>query len=110
MTDQTHSTQPPASKAPLWLVGLSYVVSFVLGALIDIIRHSWDRIAPAVQADQIDGAIIQRGVIALVLIVIVVGGVTFGSRWSGQRLGKAHRTGLQVLFVATPIIVYILEH
>ena len=94
----------------MWLVAFSYVASFVLGALIDIIRHSWDRIAPAIAADQIDGAIIQRGVIATVLILIVIGGVYFGSRWSGKRLGTTHRTGLQVLFVATPIVVYIIEH
>jgi len=46
MTDQANSSQPTTNAAPPWLPGLNYVASFVLGAFIDIIRHSWDRIAP----------------------------------------------------------------
>ena len=97
-------------KTSIWLLGLSYVVSFVLGACIDIIRHSYDRIAPAIAADQIDGAITQRMIIAAVLIIVVIAGVYLGSRWSGRKFGLRHRTGLQAVFVLTPVIVYILEH
>jgi hypothetical protein len=97
-------------KNPIWLVVLAYVCAFVLGAFIDIIRHSFDRILPAFQSSQIDDAIIQRGLIAALLTVVVCGGVYFGSRWSGARLGSTHRTGLQALFVLTPVVVYILEH
>jgi hypothetical protein len=88
----------------------AYIGSFILGACIDIIRHSYDKIMPAWQANQVDGAITQRIVIATVLIAIVIGGVYWGSRWSGQRYGVKHRTGLQALFVLTPIVVFILEH
>jgi hypothetical protein len=98
-----------AMKNRLFLL-LAYVSSFLLGACIDIIRHSYDRILPAVQSSQIDGTTTQRIIIATLLIVVVIGGVYWGSRWSGQKYGVQHRTGLQALFVLTPIVVYILEH
>ncbi len=97
-------------SAPLWLLGLAYLTAFVMGACIDIIRHSYDRIVPAVQSNAVTDAIVQRGIIAVALTVIVIAGVYFGSRWSGQRFGVKHRTGLQAFFVLTPLIVYVLEH
>lgn len=88
----------------------AYLASFVLGACIDIIRHSFDKIVPAIQANQIDDSIIQRIFIATLLVVIVGSGSYWGSRWSGRKFGLKHRAGLQGLFLLTPIVVYILEH
>lgn len=99
-----------SASSPIWLIALAYLGAFVLGSCIDIIRHSYDRVAPAIQSNSVDDAIIQRGIIGAVLTLVVIGGAHFGSRWSGNRLGIKHRTGLQLLFVLTPAIVYILEH
>ena len=92
------------------LLTVSYCASFVLGACIDIIRHSLDKIIPAFQADQMDGAIMQRIIVVVLLVVMVGGGVYWGAGWAGQKFGVTHRTGLQALFLITPIIVYVLEH
>ncbi len=92
------------------LLTASYFASFVLGACIDIIRHSIDKIIPAAQANQVDDAITQRIIIAALLVVIVIGGVYWGSLWSRRKFGVKHRTGLQTLFLLTPIVVYVLEH
>ena len=92
------------------LLILSYLGSFIFGALVDIVRHSFDRIVPAVQDGLIDQAIGQRMVIAAVLTLIIMAGVYFGSRWSKRRFGNAHYAALLAVFVLTPAIVYVIEH
>jgi predicted transporter len=92
------------------LLTLSYLGSFVLGALVDIVRHSADRIVPAVQEGFIDQAIGQRIMLAAVLTLTIMAGVYFGSRWSKRRFGKTHHAALLAVFVLTPAIVYVIEH
>lgn len=40
------------------LLVCSYVGSFILGASIDVIRYSPDKVIPAIQMDIVDGPII----------------------------------------------------
>ncbi len=88
---------------------LSYLGSFLLGALVDIVRHSVERIVPAVRSGLVDQAIGQRMVIAAVLTLTIVAGVYFGSRWSKRRFGKVHHAALLAVFVLTTVIVYVIE-
>jgi hypothetical protein len=93
-----------------WLIGASYLAAFVLGAGVDIIRHALERVIPAVRDGRVDDAIVQRALLASALVLGVTAGVWLGARWSGRRLGPAHRRGFLALFVLTPAVVYVLEH
>ena len=93
-----------------WLIGACYVAAFALGACVDILRHSLERVIPAVRDGRVDDAVVQRGLLAIVLVLVVTVGVWLGSQWSGRRLGPIHRRGFLVLFLLTPAVVYVLEH
>lgn len=93
-----------------WLIGACYVAAFALGACVDVLRHSLERVIPAVQDGRIDDAVVQRGLVAAVLVLVLTVGLFLGARWSGRRLGPFHRRGFLALFLLTPAVVYLLEH